>query len=75
MHGVKIVKRYFQTLKTMLMTATVLILPDLSKEFFLWTDASACGFETILGQRIVVESLIQMRLQVGKPTHLRVCNY
>ena len=41
----------FQTLKTMLMTAPVLIPPDLSKEFFLWTDASARGFGAVLEQR------------------------
>ena len=41
----------FQTLKTMLVTAPVLIPPDLFKEFFLWTDASARGFGTILEQR------------------------
>ena len=41
----------FQTLKTMLMTAPVLIPPDLSKEFFLWTDASARGFGAVLEQK------------------------
>ena len=40
----------FQTLKTMLMTAPVLIPPDLSR-VFLWTDASARGFGAVLEQR------------------------
>ena len=41
----------FQMLKTMLITAPVLIPPDLSKEFFLWTDASARGFGAVLEQK------------------------
>jgi len=41
----------FQTLKTMLITAPVLIPPNLSKEFFLWTDASAQGFGAVLEQK------------------------
>ena len=41
----------FQTLKTMLMTAPVLIPPDLSEEFFLWTDTSAHRFGVVLKQK------------------------
>ena len=41
----------FLTLKSMLVTAPVLIPPDLSKEFFLWTDASARGFGAVLEQK------------------------
>ena len=41
----------FQTLKTMLVSAPVLMPPDLSREFFLWTDASARGFGVVLEQK------------------------
>ena len=41
----------FRMLKTMLITAPVLIPPDLSKEFFLWTDDSARGFGAVLEQK------------------------
>ena len=41
----------FQTLKTRLVTAPVLAPPDLSREFFLWTDASARGFGAVLEQK------------------------
>ena len=35
----------------MLMTAPVLIPPELSTKFILWTDASARGFGTVLEQK------------------------
>ena len=38
-------------LNSMLVTAPALMLPDLSKEFFLWTDASARGFGAVLEQK------------------------
>ena len=40
----------FQRLKKLLITAPVLQCPDLSKPFFLWTDASEAGFGAILEQ-------------------------
>ena len=41
----------FLMLKSVLVTAPVLMPPDLSKEFFLWTDASARGFGAVLEQK------------------------
>ena len=41
----------FLTLKTRLVTAPVLAPPDLSREFFLRTDASARGFGAVLEQK------------------------
>jgi len=40
----------FQKLKMLLTTAPVLQHPDMSKPFFLWTDASKAGFGAILKQ-------------------------
>ena len=43
-------KQVFQRLKKLLITAPVFQHPDLSKPFFLWTDASEAGFGAILEQ-------------------------
>lgn len=40
----------FQKANELLITAPLLCPPDLTKDFFLWTDASGLGFEAVLEQ-------------------------
>ena len=40
----------FEEIKRHLVTALLLHLPDMEKEFFLWTDASEKGFDAVLEQ-------------------------
>ena len=40
----------FQKIKNMLISAPLLVPPDLDKEFFLWVDACEDGFGVILEQ-------------------------
>ena len=40
----------FQKAKKLLVTAPLLCPPDLTKAFFLWTDASGIGFGAVLEQ-------------------------
>ena len=40
----------FQKAKELLITAPLLYPPDLTKDFFLWTDASGLGFGAVLEQ-------------------------
>ena len=43
-------EKAFRELKEKLVSASVLCPPDLSKQFFLWTDASLLGFKAVLEQ-------------------------
>ena len=64
----------FQEIKEKLTTAPILQFPDLTKEFFLWTDASQVGFGAVLEQ----ENSDGVRLPVAfasKPTNQAQAKY
>ena len=60
----------FQSVKSMLISAPLIHLPDLNKPFFLWTDACSKGFGALLNRKVMMADGIQLLMLIDKPIQL-----